>query len=69
MSDFNGSNKQLCNALDHIANRKSTAKTDAIVASEAAARIHELEAENAALREARGVRVNNDSQSNQGGVE
>jgi hypothetical protein len=44
MTDFIGTNEQLCNALNHIEKRASTSHTDIIVVAAAQARIAELEA-------------------------
>lgn len=52
MVSFRGNNEQLCNALRHCADRKSTRVTDRAVLSEAADRLEALEAENARLRRA-----------------
>tara|TARA_R110002153_G_scaffold99224_2_gene234706 strand:+ start:141 stop:362 length:222 start_codon:yes stop_codon:yes gene_type:complete len=42
MTDFIGTNEQLCNALNHIETRASTGHTDIIVVAAAQARIAEL---------------------------
>lgn len=50
MNVFNGTSEHLCNALGHIALRKSTGATDAIVCLAAAERLEALETALNALR-------------------